>query len=176
MPVSGNEDDDVSLVLDESLPNSGHQISRGSTSADDLKALTNDKRLDSSNYAERLKDILGVDDDGEAEGHGPGNMGSIGREDEDDEDEDEDFLYTGIDAPQPIGYDAQLADVLDEPQTLSQQNHSMNPFPTSEKADDSISGESLDYNRYQVRYCMGMPSEPDSFLAFRMRFYPRGTH
>src|SRR5258707_1192774 len=142
MPVSGNEDDDVSLALDESLPNSGHQISRGSTSADDLKILANDKRLDSSNYAERLKDILGVDDDGEVEGHGPGNRGSIGREDDEDEDEYKDFLYTGIDAPQPIVYDAQLADVLDEPQTLSQQNNSMNPVYRKSSSSSSSSSSS----------------------------------
>ena len=158
MPVSG---DDASFTLDDLPPGPAHQRNGGTTSTVKLKMLVDDTKLDSANYAARLKDILAGDDDDEVEGHGSGNVGLMGHED--DEDEDEEFLYIGIDAPQAIGYDAQLADVLDEPQPLPQKSHAiMNASPTPEAVDGSASEESFDYNRYQVRQCIYLPKPAHS--------------
>ena len=79
-----------------------------------------------SNYSARLEEILdGHDDDDDRDEnhvvHRNGHMLDDGDEDEDDDDEG--FLYRGADAPQVIGYDAQLKDVLGSEAGDSEKGH-----------------------------------------------------
>ncbi|KAF8342052.1 Golgi CORVET complex core vacuolar protein 8-domain-containing protein [Cantharellus anzutake] len=148
MLTSGDESDE-SFTVDDLLPHSVHQKrGRGFTPTTGKKVLTDDAKLDSSNYAARLNDILAGDD--EEGGMTWGDIGLLGDDEEDEVDDNEEFLYTGKDAPVVVGYDAQLADVLDEPQPPAQESHPHLDVSTgSEKMGDHVFKEGFEYNHYQ---------------------------
>lgn len=92
------------------------------------------------NYFARLEEILDDDDDNDDDasirsGPADSRLGS-------DQDEEDGFLYTGNDAPQ--GYDAQLADLLDE------------DLPTNGNLQDEK----------HVRMLVEAPSEPDDAFDY----------
>lgn len=67
-------------------------------------------------YSTRLQEFLTLDHEDEHEPiqHTSHDSGHLDFDVDEEDDEDEEFVYTGVDAPpEPVGYDAQLADILE---------------------------------------------------------------
>lgn len=140
-----NHDADRTFTLDE-LQGNEKALMNGA-----LESSIASEGATGQDYSTRLQEILGLEnEDDNDEQHAP--LGDYRRSvddlDDEDDDEEEEFLYSGVDAaPEPVGYDAQLAALLDGAESVKESDEHI-----------IIGDEPLEYGKYKVCVESNLPT------------------